>query len=215
MTDEDVIRRRLLIDGDGTGDDRRLNVFLKNLIKWSNLPYENKDNQIIHDKMLSQLTHCEFAVKKSLISTNMITQELESYGSTCNTIKTNIEDVKTRLSVALNDLKEAKTVRKNKMEYDILAKVIKEQPDRKETDKRLKELMNELADLEERSKQLEKKLDTRRKQFFVLISSANQLRDLLENADNDEIMDTSLDIDDLPDTILGCPDESLEEPMSL
>lgn len=165
--------------------------------------------------MLSQLTHCEFAVKKSLISTNMITQELESYGSTCNTIKANIEDVKTRLNVALNDLKEAKTVRKNKMEYDILAKVIKEQPDRKETDKRLKELMSELADLEERSKQLEKKLDTRRKQFFVLISSANQLRDLLDNADNDEIMDTSLDIDDLPDTILGLPDESLEEPMSL
>lgn len=33
---EEVIRRRLLIDGDGTGDDRRLNVLLKTLIKWCN-----------------------------------------------------------------------------------------------------------------------------------------------------------------------------------
>lgn len=33
---ESVIKRRLLIDGDGTGDDRRLNVLLKSFIKWSN-----------------------------------------------------------------------------------------------------------------------------------------------------------------------------------
>ena len=32
---EEVIRRRLMIDGDGTGDDRRLNMFLKNLTKWA------------------------------------------------------------------------------------------------------------------------------------------------------------------------------------
>lgn len=33
---ESVIKRRLLIDGDGTGEDRRLNVLLKSFIKWSN-----------------------------------------------------------------------------------------------------------------------------------------------------------------------------------
>lgn len=33
---ETVIQRRLLIDGDGTGDDRRLNVLLRSFIKWSN-----------------------------------------------------------------------------------------------------------------------------------------------------------------------------------
>jgi hypothetical protein len=37
---EDVIRRRLLIDGDGTGDDRRLNVLLKSFIKWCNATNE-------------------------------------------------------------------------------------------------------------------------------------------------------------------------------
>lgn len=32
---EDVIQRRLLIDGDGTGDDRRLNLLQKSFIKWA------------------------------------------------------------------------------------------------------------------------------------------------------------------------------------
>ena len=31
---EDIIRRRLLFDGEGTGDERRLNVLLKTFLKW-------------------------------------------------------------------------------------------------------------------------------------------------------------------------------------
>lgn len=31
---EDIIRRRLLFDGEGTGDERRLNVLLKNFLTW-------------------------------------------------------------------------------------------------------------------------------------------------------------------------------------
>lgn len=43
---EDVIRRRLLIDGDGTGDDRRLNVLLKTLIKWCNSADEKPEERL-------------------------------------------------------------------------------------------------------------------------------------------------------------------------
>jgi hypothetical protein len=41
---EEVIKRRLLIDGDGTGDDRRLNLLLRSFIKWSNSPTSPDDN---------------------------------------------------------------------------------------------------------------------------------------------------------------------------
>lgn len=44
---EDVIRRRLLIDGDGTGDDRRLNVLLKSLIKWCNSSDEKPEERLV------------------------------------------------------------------------------------------------------------------------------------------------------------------------
>lgn len=36
MSEEEVIRRRLLLDGDGTGDDRRLNILFKTMLKWCN-----------------------------------------------------------------------------------------------------------------------------------------------------------------------------------
>lgn len=34
FSSDEVIRKRLLIDGDGAGDDRRINVLLKSFIKW-------------------------------------------------------------------------------------------------------------------------------------------------------------------------------------
>lgn len=36
---EEVIWRKLLIDGDGIGDDRRLNILLKSYLKWCNTKY--------------------------------------------------------------------------------------------------------------------------------------------------------------------------------
>lgn len=31
---DEVIRKRLLIDGDGAGDDRRINLLVKSFVKW-------------------------------------------------------------------------------------------------------------------------------------------------------------------------------------
>jgi THO complex subunit 7 len=42
------------------------------------------------------------------------------------------------------DFPEAKTLRKNRIEYDVLAKFINEQPDRKETDEKLSQLQKEV-----------------------------------------------------------------------
>ena len=36
-TEEDVMKMRLLVDGDGTGDDRRLNLLLKTFSNLMNL----------------------------------------------------------------------------------------------------------------------------------------------------------------------------------
>lgn len=172
---------------------------MKNLIKWCNPSNESEaESQVMHDRMLAQITQCEFAVKKSQACAKMSSLELNNYELTCKTIKENIDSIKGQIQVALNDLKKAKTVRKNKMEYDMLAKVINEQPDRKETLKRLRDLQSELSELEEKSRNLEKKLDVRRKQFYVLMSSAALLKAELDDTENDENMDNSLDMDDLP-----------------
>lgn len=189
MSDEEVIRRRLLIDGDGTGDDRRINMLLKSFIKWINS--SDVDNTL-HERMLSQLAQCEFAQRKSRLVSNMSQEELNSYEELSKEIEIQIEEAKKDIEKMKSELQDAKRVRKNRIEYDVLAKVINEQPDRKDTDLKLARLRNELGSLKEKSEQLEHKLEMRRKQFHVLISSIHSLQGMLDESD-EEIMDVSLE----------------------
>ncbi|XP_043483660.1 THO complex subunit 7 homolog [Leptopilina heterotoma] len=197
MSDEEVIRRRLLIDGDGTGDDRRINVLLKSFIKWVNS--SDADN-ILHERMLSQLAQCEFAQKKSRFVSNMSQEELRNYESLSNQIQVEIEEAKKDIEKTKIGLEEAKRVRKNRIEYDVLAKVINEQPDRVQTNSKLNTLRDELGCLKENSEQLERKLEMRRKQFHVLISSIHSLQGMLDEVD-EEIMDVSLENYEDTDTV--------------
>lgn len=40
---DDIIKRKLLIDGDGLGDDRRINVAMKHFFRWFSTP-NNDEN---------------------------------------------------------------------------------------------------------------------------------------------------------------------------
>ncbi|XP_050682043.1 THO complex subunit 7 homolog [Leptidea sinapis] len=196
MGDEDVIRRRLLIDGDGTGDDRRLNVLLKTLIKWCNTDDSPEDSKVTHDRMLAQLAQCEFAVTKSQLGTEMMAAELQNYENLSTILENGIEIAKNNIEKSKIDLAQAKTVRKNRIEYDVMAKVINEQPDRKETLERLSTLKSDLSSLEATKQQLESRLALRKKQFHVLVTSIHQLQALLDEPDDMEsISADDIDVD--------------------
>ena len=47
-SEEDVMKMRLLVDGDGTGDDRRLNMMLKAIIKWCNSEEDAQACEVIY-----------------------------------------------------------------------------------------------------------------------------------------------------------------------
>lgn len=191
---EEVIRRRLLIDGDGTGDDRRLNILLKTLIKWANT-YDDPiaENQTVYDRMLMQLNQCEFAVKRSQLLVKTSAKQLSMYKKFQKDLEGKTLDAKDAIEKHKNALSQAKVLKQNRMMYDLLAQSIKKQPARKETDQKLADLKAELDSLHEENRMLEQKLDIRRKQFLVLVTSANQLRNMLELNGSDEAMNTSLD----------------------
>lgn len=189
---EEVIRRRLLIDGDGTGDDRRLNVLIKSVIKWSNSTQESPhERQIAFDKMLAQLCQCEFALKRSLLLVQTNAKQLDKYNIMQTKLEEKINEVKVIIEQSKNNLAQAKILKQNRMMYDLMAQSIEEHPARTETNKCLENLKAELHELHEEQKQLEQKLDMKRKQFFVLVSSANALRAMLE--DNSDDANNSLD----------------------
>lgn len=98
--------------------------------------------------MNAQLAHCEFAVAKSRLASKTSAAELQNYEKLSKQIETGIEAAKRNIDSTKLELKEAKTVRKNRIEYDVLAKVINEQPDRKDTNEKLSQLKSELRGLE-------------------------------------------------------------------
>ncbi|RZC35789.1 THOC7 domain containing protein [Asbolus verrucosus] len=185
MSDEDIIKRKLLIDGDGTGDDRRLNVISKTLKKWANSTEDSPlENQATHDKLLAQLSLCEYSVKRSQLLTKTTTKQLENYKKIQEKFEQQIIDVKESIKQNKENLIQAKIWKQNHMMYDLLAQSIAEQPARKETNQRLLNLQAELKELHKEKEFLEHKLDMRRKQFHVLVSSASKLQVMLEEAEN-------------------------------
>lgn len=147
--------------------------------------------------MLAQLAQCEFAVTKSQLASEMMAAELKSYENLTKILETGIETAKDNIDKSKADLAQAKTVRKNRIEYDVLAKVISEQPDRKDTMERLTMLKSELEALDSTKHQLETRLSLRKKQFHVLVTSIHQLQALLDEPDDAESISDDVDMKEL------------------
>ncbi|GAB1608691.1 THO complex subunit 7 homolog [Argonauta hians] len=188
VTDDDIIRRRLLIDGDGGNDDKRINSLLRMLIRWCNMP-ENEESHLTYQRMLAILAHCEYNMEKSVLVYEMNLSEQKKYELLNQDIEDKIADATTKIIECKQELQEAKQIRKNRQEYDALAKVIQRHPDRLETTKQLQELDKELVKLKSRKKHIQEKLDLRRKQFHVLISAIYELESIVEEDDKNEEME--------------------------
>lgn len=129
--------------------------------------------------------------------------ELKNYKCISKAIDGGIEHAKVQITQSKENLVIAKKIRKNRMEYDVLAKVISQQPDRKETMAKLKSLKKELDTLKESRTKLIQKLESRRNDFTVLMRSIQELQKKLDGDDvtgtDDEqnnMMDSTAVIDD-------------------
>ncbi|XP_066158218.1 THO complex subunit 7 homolog isoform X1 [Euwallacea fornicatus] len=180
MSEEEVIKRRLIFDGDGTGEDRRLNVIVKMMSKWIHTTDETPEEaQITCNKISAQLALVKHSRRRSDLVHNQNAKQLENYKSLHSDMKSNIAEKKTEIANQKEELENAKIVKQNRIQYDLLAKAIEKEPPRTDTNKNLKALQKELADLAAEKKELEQEILAREKQFSVLTTSANSLAALL------------------------------------
>lgn len=82
------------------------------------------------------------------------------------------------------ELVKARIIRRNRMEYDAMAKVINKNPDRATQEKKIEDVQIDIEKLKAKEAALEDKLESRKKQFHVLIQSIHNLQALL-NEDNE------------------------------
>lgn len=171
ILDEQIIKRRLLIDGFGVGEDRRINMLLKTYVKWCS----SDDSEEISMPLGSQLSLAEFAILKSELSEQMIEMELKNYKMISDKIEERIEHVKDDIEKYKTQLVTAKKIRSNKLEYSSLAKLIKEQPDRKEIIEKHESLKVELQKQMEEYQKISRALENRRKDFACFMILINEL----------------------------------------
>lgn len=113
-------------------------------------------------------------------------QELKNYETISQTIDSGIEQAKSQIEQSKENLVLAKKIRKNRMEYDALAKIITQQPDRKKTTEKLDSLKRELNELVSSNRQLERKLEVRSNEFSVLMRSIKELQAKLDDENGTE-----------------------------
>ncbi|XP_030063299.1 THO complex subunit 7 isoform X2 [Microcaecilia unicolor] len=131
--------------------------------------------------MLSTLSQCEFSMGKTLLVYDMNLKEMDNYEKIYKEIENSIAAAHERIAECKKQIMQAKRIRKNRQEYDALAKVIQHHPDRHETLKHLEALGKELQQLSHTKENVEEKLELRRKQFHVLLCTIHELQQILEN----------------------------------
>eukprot|EP00093_Oithona_nana_P004894 04894.XXX_70099_70801_1 [CDS] Oithona nana genome sequencing. len=204
-SDESVVRTRLLLDGDGTGDDRRLNQIAKSFIQWVSSKDEDdsettkEDHRKQHSRLLATLAQCEWIQGKSSLVREMNRKEAENYEKLYEQINGEIVEAEKEIQTTKKELIEARKIRRNRMEYDAMAKIINENPDRETQGKKIEEIKAEIESYKATEAALEDKLESRKKQFHVLVKSILDLQALLEE-DTDTSIENGLSSQDTEET---------------
>ncbi|KAG7167202.1 THO complex subunit 7-like [Homarus americanus] len=112
---------------------------------------------------------------------------------------TNVKEACIAIGSAKQELEEARQVRRNRLEYDALARLIKEHPPRSDTANKLAHLTQQLHSLKSKRDQLEEKLTLRRKQLHVLVTSLHELKQALLHDNSPSRDDEPCVIDEIID----------------
>ncbi|XP_064633063.1 THO complex subunit 7 homolog [Lineus longissimus] len=193
VSDDDIIRRRLLIEGDGGGDDRRIGSLLKMFIKWCQATESDEESYATFQKMMMILAQCDTAMEKTLSVYEMNLTEQKTYEQLNNQIEKSIKEAFDKINECKTELQQAKRIRKNRQEYDALAKMIQQHPDRQDTMRQLEELDKEMESFKATKQSLEEKLEMRRKQFHVLIAAIHEMQSILDG--DDETSEVKVEMD--------------------
>merc|ERR1711868_137509 len=181
VIDDDVIRTRLLLDGEGAGDDRKLTLILKSFLKWCNNP---EPDNAAYQKILNLLDRAEYQVKKLELIGKVNLEQREKYEETEKLIEAEMENAAETIAKATNELAEAKKYKANQQEYDALAQIILKHPDRDSSEKQIQQIDSEIQSLNKENDALNEKLLGRRRELHVLLQSIHGLEAKLKRDEN-------------------------------
>lgn len=189
---EEAQIRKLVADGEGVGDDRRLQQ-IATFFRESRKVEEPRIGEVVKVTKALELVELSIVKQKELALMNK--KQAVEFDSFAGEIDKEIELMYKKMEEAKGELAEAKTVKKNRQEYRKLVNVMNEVPSRAETTRKLEEIRDELERQSERQKVLEAKLADRRNhlQAFNVILS-NFQRFCAEDDDDEDTASASAEM---------------------
>ena len=139
-----------------------------------------EENKKQYSRLMASIAQCEWIENKSKLVQDMNKVEAKNYEELYDKIKQDIQDAEKDIRHTKEELVKARKIRRNRMEYDALAKVINQNPDRARQGQKIDEIKSQLESLKQTEAALEEKLESRKKQFNVLVQSILNLQELLE-----------------------------------
>uniref|UniRef100_A0A0V0J6X6 THO complex subunit 7 homolog n=1 Tax=Schistocephalus solidus TaxID=70667 RepID=A0A0V0J6X6_SCHSO len=180
VSDDDIIKRRLLIEGESGNDDRRFTLLLKNFLRWVSCDESEEDSQFTYNSLMASVSQCENAMEQALLIQSMNFEQSQKYDELLEEIKQATEDTKLKILGSREKLKEAKVIRKNRQEYHNLAKIINEHPNRKETLCKISKLKEQLTGLQRINEKYDETILLRKKQFHLFLVALRGLQKLVD-----------------------------------
>ncbi|VDM35598.1 unnamed protein product [Hydatigera taeniaeformis] len=213
-TSEDaIIRRKLLVEGESGLDDRRFGVLLKEYLHWVTSDDTPEASDAACQTILEKIFQCENAMEQALLIQLMnmeqssryseLLEEIGKYAFTQDKqLDKSIEAARIDITNQRERLKEARVIRKNRQEYHNLAKIVQEYPERQESLRKLQKMRIELNNLESINRMYDDRIDLRKKQFHLFLVALRDLQKLVDQDDpiTDPDDQKNVNIDDAMDT---------------
>lgn len=178
---EEIIKRRLMFDGDGTGDERKINLFQKVLSSWvASKNMSKEENLRILNKCFCLLRNIEYSWMKSKLVQKCCQEELDMYKKFQKRTEKNIERIRETIDQSKIVLQDVQKEKQHKLNYNMIAEEIASVPSRKETMNVVNKLNEELSELEKEKLKLDADWERWRQHFKVIATSANNLQDMLD-----------------------------------
>eukprot|EP00128_Syssomonas_multiformis_P001554 Colp12_sorted_trinity150504_noHs@32387 len=181
--EEESFRRRLYVD------EKRFQMTIKQFLKWCQEDETNDSN--METRILLGIAAAESGIQKARMNDDMHYREAKTYEETFSKIEQSIKDTERDIERLTEELEREKIVRKNRQEYDALAKIIMEHPPRSETESRIVELEAELKQLGEQTVAIDDQMELRKKQFHYVMHALLDVQHTLNNEGKEENEDGS------------------------
>lgn len=181
---DDLIRQRLLVDGEGCLEDKKITTLTKQMIDWIEDPMKAGLEHDL-DKTLGQL---ELQGIRNMLVYNMLATEQNTLENL--KLEEKIKSCQKKVHEQEHRLTEAKQHRKYEEEADALSSIVERNPTQEETNSNIGSLKEDFVRLEKEEDNSNKRFDKRKREFFSLVASAHQLNTMVKRKNIDD-MDTN------------------------